>query len=130
MSEPDNAREAGLLLDRAEGDLKALESLIGDDDQADHVLGLLAQQSIEKSAKAILVARGEESPHTHDLTYLFRLLRDAGIEVPAPMATGDSLGPWAGHLRYESTVPPLDRAESLTAARAAVEWARAQLPRL
>src|SRR3954447_21222409 len=76
LSEPDNAREADLLLDRAEGDLKALESLIGDDDQADHVLGLLAQQSIEKSAKAVLVARGEESPHTHDLTYLIRLLRD------------------------------------------------------
>jgi len=65
LPEPDNVREAGLLLDRAEGDLKALESLIGDDDQADHVLGLLAQQSIEKSAKAVLVARGEESPHTH-----------------------------------------------------------------
>lgn len=66
MPEPDRAEVAALLLEKAEGDLTALEVLAVDERQTDHVVGLFAQQSVEKAVKAVLVSCGVEIPRTHD----------------------------------------------------------------
>jgi HEPN domain-containing protein len=44
---------ARVLLEKAAGDLAALELLASDQNQADHVVGFHAQQAVEKSIKAV-----------------------------------------------------------------------------
>jgi HEPN domain-containing protein len=69
------------LLDMARKDLTALENM--DDPCAfpDEVFGFHAQQAAEKSLKAWLALLGREYPMTHDLSFLLRLLEDAGADI-------------------------------------------------
>lgn len=127
MSIPDRDEVARVLLEKAEGDLRAVETLAADESQADHVIGLFAQQAVEKSAKAVLVTRGAEIPRTHDVGYLCELLADAGADIPDAVAAADWLTPWAGTWRYDSFDEHLDRAKASEAAQAALAWARDQL---
>lgn len=126
MSAVDRTEVALELLDHAEGDLRAAEKLAPDDDQADHVIGLQAQQAVEKALKAVLVYRGAEMPRTHDIAYLVDQLRAASAPAPASLIEARWLSAWAGARRYE-TSEPLDRPAALNAARAAVDWARDRL---
>lgn len=127
MPTPEQSEVARVLLNRAEGDLRALETLAADDKQADHAIGLFAQQTVEKSAKAVLAARGAEIPRTHDLGYLSELLADTGGDVPSAVTAADWLTPWAGTWRYDASDEPLDRTRALHAAEAALAWARDEL---
>lgn len=127
MSAPDRDDVARILLEKAEGDLHALETLAPDKSQADHVLGLFAQQAVEKSAKAVLAARGVEIPRTHDVGYLCELLAEAGADIPDAVAAADWLTPWAGTWRYDSSDEHLDRVKASEAAQAALTWARDRL---
>lgn len=52
---------------------------------------------------------------------------EAGFPVPDDVGTGDRLSPWAGAWRYDASGDPLDRAEALDTARAALAWARGRL---
>jgi HEPN domain-containing protein len=70
---PEHLEVARLLLEKAAGDLAALKVLAGDENQADHVVGLLARQTVEKSIKAVLASREVEIPRTHDIGYLTKL---------------------------------------------------------
>jgi HEPN domain-containing protein len=130
LSAPDRAAAAREFLEHAEGDLRAAETLAPDETQADHVIGLSAQQAVEKSLKAVLVARDTEVPRTHDLTYLVDLVADSGDATPDALAESDRLTSWAGAWRYEESEEPLDRGAALATARAAVDWAREQLSQL
>jgi HEPN domain-containing protein len=97
---PEHLEVARLLLEKAAGDLAALKVLAGDDNQADHVVGLLAQQTVEKSIKAVLASREVEIPRTHDLGYLTKLC--AGHRsLPEDVAASQWLTPWAGGWRYD-----------------------------
>lgn len=127
MPRPDRSEVARVLLEKAEGDLTALETLVSDERQADHVVGLLAQQTVEKAAKAVLVLADVEIPRTHDVGYLFELLADGGADIPPAVLLGDRLTPWAGAWRYDGSDDPLDRVAALDAARAAAAWAREKL---
>jgi HEPN domain-containing protein len=66
---PEQREVARLLLEKAAGDLSALKTLADDESQADHVIGLLAQQTVEKSLKAALAICEVEIPRTHDLGF-------------------------------------------------------------
>ena len=129
MSAPDRAEAARELLERAEGDLRAVEALGADESQADHVIGICAQQAVENALKAVLATLDAEIPRTHDLAYLVRLVGKAGVPPPAALADSDWLTPWAGAWRYEDTDEALDRTGALAFAQVAVAWARAQLDR-
>lgn len=130
MSAPDRAAAAREFFEHAMGDLRAAETLASDDRQADHVVGLSAQQAVEKSLKAVLVGLDVEVPRTHDLTYLIGLVNESGASTPESLAESDRLTLWAGAWRYEESDEPLDRAAAVSVAKAAVEWARTQLDAL
>jgi HEPN domain-containing protein len=116
---PEHVEVARLLLEKATGDLAALRVLAADPNQADHVVGLHAQQAVEKSIKAVLASREVEIPRTHDLGYLATLVERPPVEV----ADSRWLTPWAGGWRYDTEGSPVDRGEALRVAEVAVSWA-------
>ncbi|MGH2852862.1 MAG: HEPN domain-containing protein [Solirubrobacteraceae bacterium] len=123
MPTPEHLEVARLLLDKAAGDLAAVRALAADENQADHVVGFHAQQTVEKSIKAVLASREVEIPMTHDLGYLATLVE--GADGPPPDVAGSRwLTPWAGGWRYETEGSPIDRALAVSVAEAAFEWSR------
>ncbi len=123
MPTPEHLEVARLLLDKAAGDLAAVRVLAADENQADHVVGIHAQQTVEQSIKAVLASREVEIPMTHDLGYLVTLVEGAE-GPPADVAGSRWLTPWAGGWRYETEGSPIDRALAVSVAEAAFEWSR------
>jgi HEPN domain-containing protein len=117
---PEHAEVAALLVSKATGDLHAATALARDPQQADHVIGFLAQQAVEKALKAVLAYHLEGIPRTHDLAYLATRLPDV---VGAPPRDARWLTPWAVAWRYEEQVPRLDRDGAIDTASAIVAWA-------
>jgi HEPN domain-containing protein len=94
----------------------------------DAIVGMLAQQGVEKSIKAVLAARGVDFPFTHDIGGLVGICNNAGVSLPDGLRDVDQLTPYAGALRYDAEDPKLvDRATALRWATAAVTWARAHV---
>jgi HEPN domain-containing protein len=92
----------------------------------DSMVAFHAQQTVEKSLKAVLGSRGVEFPFTHDLGALEELCTSAGIAIPAELAELDRLTPYAARARYEAPNPAtVDRGTARSPAAAALEWGRA-----
>jgi HEPN domain-containing protein len=121
---PEQVEYAGVLLRRAEGDLQVCRKLADDIDIDDCIIGFHAQQAVEKALKVALVLGDAELPLSHDLGFLVRRVREAGIEPPEELSDAQWLTPWAAALRYDDPVA-LDRAAALAAAENAVSWAAA-----
>jgi HEPN domain-containing protein len=117
---------AEMLQRLAAGDLYACRSLASDVDAADHIVGFLAQQAVEKALKVALVLGDLELPRTHDLELLVEQIEGTGKEVPEELAEIDWLTPWAAELRYDVPIV-LDRAAAVRVAEVAIEWARGLL---
>jgi HEPN domain-containing protein len=66
-----------------------------------------AQQSVEKSLKAVLVLRGIEQRRTHDLNLLAQLLVDQDIKPPYSPEELTRLNPFAVTFRYDDCDIPL-----------------------
>lgn len=94
--------------------------LAGDRSQADHIIGFLAQQAVEKALKAVLAHSALEIPRTHDLAYLASLLPERD-SAPSDIRW---LTPWAVTWRYDDRVEGLDRSRAIESASSAVMWAR------
>jgi len=122
LSAPEHLEVARILLEKASGDLAAVELLAGDDAQADHVIGLHAQQAVEKSLKAVPASRRVEIPRTHDIGYLEGLCRD--VHTPVELFGAAWLTPWAGGWRYDAEASAIDRRQAVDVARRAVLWGR------
>jgi HEPN domain-containing protein len=117
---PEHAEVAALLVRKAAGDLHAASALARDPQQADHVIGFLAQQAVEKAIKAVLAYHREDMPRTHDLAYLATRLPHV---VGVPPRDARWLTPWAVAWRYEEQVPRLDRQSAIDTASTVVTWA-------
>ncbi len=76
-----DVEHAGMMLEMARKDLKALEGMLDKETFVDEIFGFHAQQSIEKALKAWLSIIGAGYPKIHDLEELFSLLEDNGISV-------------------------------------------------
>jgi len=89
-------------------------------------LGFHAQQTVEKSLKAVLAAREGSFPFTHDIEALIELCEGAGLELPADVQGAEALSPYAGATRYglgdPATVAPAD---AIRCAERTVGWAEA-----
>jgi HEPN domain-containing protein len=108
------------------GDLYACRRLADDVDAADHIVGFLAQQAVEKALKVALVLADLELPRTHDLELLVEQLQGTGAKVPEELSEIDWLTPWAAELRYD--VPTaLDRPAAVRVAEVAIGWAEGLL---
>ena len=116
-----------LLLASAQQDLAACKLLARGADIGDALVGFHAQQSIEKSLKAVLSARRIEFRHTHDLISLLDLLQDHKLSAPPQADWLDELNPYAVEARYGTINPEgLDRARALQAAKQVFDWATHQ----
>jgi HEPN domain-containing protein len=124
---PEQIEVAGLLLRRAESELRACRLLAGDPEMEDDVVGFDAQQAIEKAITVALVLRGIDFPKTHDLDFLLARADGHGLEVPGEIEDAEWLTPWAAQLRYDEAAPPLDRDAAIGAAVGAVRWARSMV---
>jgi HEPN domain-containing protein len=125
MARRDSRELARILLDKAAKDEAAVRILGAEQEIADEVVGLHAQQAAEKSLKAALAWHGIDYRLTHDIAYLTELLETAGVAVPSEVAAADALTPWAAALRYEEppTAEGLDRDLAASSAAAALAWA-------
>jgi HEPN domain-containing protein len=121
-SQSDLARQ---LLERAGDDEAAARAMLPVETVTDAIVGMLAQQGVEKSIKAVLAARGIDFPFTHDIGGLSSICKTAGVSLPDDLRDADQLTPYAGALRYDAEDPKLvDRATALRWATAAVTWAQ------
>lgn len=125
MAEPfDNKPVFELLLAAALQDLAACQLLSGSTDIGDAVVGFHAQQSVEKSIKAVLSANMIEFRRTHDLVSLLDLLQDHKLPEPPEANWLDELNPYAVEARYGTISPSgLDRARVLRTVEQVLEWA-------
>jgi len=116
------------LLQRACDDEAAARAMLPIESVTDLIVGMLAQQGIEKSIKAVLAARGVDFPFTHDIGGLARICNEAEAPLPDDLGEADQLTPYAGALRYDAEDPKLvDRETALRWVTAAVTWARVQV---
>lgn len=125
MARRDSRELARILIDKAAKDEAAVRMFAGEQQIADEVVGLHAQQAVKKSVKAVLAWNSVDYRLTHDIGYLSELLEKAGVPVPSEVAAGAILTPWAAELRYEEP-PPTDRLNrklATSAASAALAWA-------
>jgi HEPN domain-containing protein len=90
------------------------------------VIGFHAQQTVEKSIKAVLASREVELPMTHDLGYLATLCAELA-PLPADVATSSWLTPWAGGWRYDTEASPIDRVLAVAVAESAFDWGRSRV---
>jgi HEPN domain-containing protein len=127
LSRPD-LEEALLLLRKAREDADAVRKLVADVDIADSVVGFHAQQAAEKALKAVLAARGEDFPWTHDLRHLMDRLEAIGTPLPESLREVRVLIPWAVEFRYGETIEDLlERERALVMAEEIIVWARGQI---
>lgn len=123
---PEQVEYAELLLRRAKGNLTACRVLADDTEIDDNIVGFHAQQAVEKALKVALVLQGADLPLSHDLNFLVRRVREAGVEPPEELSDAQWLTPWAAELRYDESIA-LDRPAALVVAESAVSWAESLL---
>lgn len=85
-----------------------------------------AQQTAEKSLKALLLFKQMEFPLTHDVEQLIEIALAGGLEVPDQVAEAGLLTPYAVETRYPGhwgEVTGEDVEEALKSAHAVLEWA-------
>jgi len=113
------------LIGLAEDDLTAVRTLIAVPAVSDAIVGFHAQQAAEKALKAALAAAGQDFPFTHNIATLTQLCEDAGLALPASLATLYLLSPYSVAGRYGTRSPgTVSRATALELADGAVAWAR------
>jgi HEPN domain-containing protein len=120
---PEQLEVADLYLTKAASDLAAARTLAADASQQDDVVGFHAQQTVEKSIKAVLALGGSDIPRTHDLVLLARLAGDDGYGTPPELEEAQSLSPWAVAMRYDEMEARLDRDAAIRVAAASLSWA-------
>lgn len=72
-----------------------------------------AQQSVEKSLKAVLMLHGIQQRRTHDLNLLAQLLVDQGFQPPYSPEELTRLNPFAVIFRYDDCDIPLITADEV-----------------
>ena len=122
-------RERALsLLGKAREDLYAATCLARDEEASLWTVGFHAQQAVEKSLKAVLMARGIRYPFTHDIAALLKLAHQDGLPLPCNSEEMPYLTPFGTLLRYEDEewgLPAtLEACHLLQPAEDAVAWAR------
>lgn len=118
--------EAQRLLRLAERDCRSFSILANHPDADAGAACFHAQQSVEKSLKAVLTLHQVDFPRTHNLEALARLVVDLGIATPLTLRDLRRLNPYAVDFRYDDQLIQLI---SLPEADAMVllvlDWAKA-----
>jgi HEPN domain-containing protein len=91
-----------------------------------------AQQAAEKAIMAVLIARGINFPHVHDLADLLTRLDRAGEVLPPSVKEAVGLTRFAVLTRYLGVIEPVTEAEheqAVASAQAVYTWAGAHFAR-
>ena len=100
------AEDALLLLRLAERHLRSLRGTLDPATLADEDWGFLAQQTVKKLIKALLVLHGQEPPRSHSLQRLLQELAACG-DTPAVAPLLLDLDDFAVLARYDAEPTPL-----------------------
>ena len=127
--EPD-ARQARLLLDMTDGDLRAVRAMRDHADFTDEIFGFHVQQAAEKCFKAWIATLGEEYPLTHDLGKLMDIIRarDAAVSRHTDLK---AFSAFAVNYRYAplpEDARPIDRPTAIRRVEALRRRVRRLLP--
>ncbi len=118
--------EARRFLALAADDLAAFQALVTLPHIRQAIAFFHAQQSIEKSLKAVLFARGLAFRRTHDLLDLADRLEEGGVSLPFSAEELGEINPYAVEFRYDdSNTSPLGREEVERIAGQTLAWAKA-----
>jgi HEPN domain-containing protein len=92
---------------------------------ADAIVAFEAQSAVVKSLKAVLSARGVESPFIRSIADLAELCERYGAPLPRDLSGVEALTPYAPILRYDDVPSPaVDAQTALDWGASAVSWAR------
>ncbi len=120
--------EAERYLRLAKRDQAAFRALLNSPDVDQAIACFHAQQSAEKSIKAVMCLRGLEFRRTHDLEELAGMLSDAGIQLPVDSKYLRRLTPYAVEFRYDDEVIHLMSGEDAgRLAMMLLNWAAAEI---
>lgn len=120
--------EAHRLLRLAERDLQTFSILAEHPEAALSAMCFHAQQSAEKSLKAVLTAHCADFPRTHNLEELARLVGEQQISLPIPARDLRRLNPYAVDFRYgDIDIALITREEAEDIAEKTLQWARAHV---
>lgn len=123
--------EAHRLLRLAERDLQTFHILAGHPEAALSAMCFHAQQSAEKSLKAVLTAHCADFPRTHNLEELAKLAGEQLISLPLPARELRRLNPYAVDFRYgEEVIALITREEAKDIAEQTLQWARAHVSKV
>lgn len=100
---PPHLEEAQRSLTVAGRDSVAFDILMSSGEVHLSIVCFHAQQSVEKSLKAVLFLHQIEFRRTHNLVELAELLRKNGINVPVEDSDLARLNPYAVEFRYDDT---------------------------
>ena len=110
---------------RAEEDYALAQSALRRKKPLTYGAAFHAQQCAEKYLKALLVARGQEFPKTHDLAALSDLCTQNGVLIPVDQDALQRLTAYAVQVRYPGEAPSADEAHlSLKTAQTVRRFAR------
>lgn len=122
--------EATRLLRIAGRDIQTFHILAGHPEASQSALCFHAQQSVEKSLKAILTLHGVAYPRTHNLEELARMVEERSIALPVPARELRRLNPFAVEFRYDDEVIALiTREDAGRYAAIVLSWAEEQVAR-
>ena len=85
-----------------------------------------AQQTVEKSLKAVLVQRGVAFPYTHDLARLITLVQSVGMPWPKALDAAATLTVYAAGSRYPGPggeIPEAEYRQATALAQRVLDWA-------
>lgn len=122
---PDDPRE---WLNRARSNLSQAKNRLSDTYLEDHCFN--AQQAVEKAIKAVMLLRGVDFPHVHDVARLLSALGEAGEAIPDSIRSAATLTRYAVQTRYPSLDEPVSEQEyneAVEIACAVVRWAEGRL---
>lgn len=118
-------------LEHARSDLK-LARLGASQDVLPAQVCFHAQQSVEKSLKAVLLFTGTDFPLTHDIEELLDTMDAVGIVIPDDLKGINTLTPYAVETRYPGYWGEISRDdidEALMLAEKTVTWAEEYITR-
>jgi HEPN domain-containing protein len=85
-----------------------------------------AQQAVEKSIKAVLLAKGIHFPYTHDIAKLISLVKETEISWPEDLNQAADLTEYASETRYPGSMEPVseeDYRQAIGIAEQVLAWA-------
>jgi HEPN domain-containing protein len=116
---------AQLLLQKAQQDLVLVQTVGSAEAVADELVGFHVQQTIEKAIKAVLTGLGLQYEYTHDLSWLYQQVMDAGVAPPVPPEAVEEMTAFAVQFRYTLfEQQDLDRGQATQLATEFIRWAQ------